>query len=248
MLWQTNTDRSTIIPALKSTRHANSVNSLSQLVLFAGIPEGELELLASRCTAKDVQKDDIVFMQGDPCAHVWIVQYGRVKIVRQDDLGRETIIELIEAGEAFGGGVLFFPNQPATARAAETSLVISLPTADYTTFIATHPQTALKLLRMLGQRHFTMLQMHSLAGERVERRMAHILLKLADRCGKAHEDGIIVALPLSRQDLADMAGTTLETAIRTISRFAHEGIVRTERGGYVLILDHNRLSIVAHEG
>ena len=74
-----------------------------------------------------------------------------------------------------------------------------------------------------------------LAGERVERRIAHILLKLADRVGRAEPEGVLITIPLSRQDLADMAGTTLETAIRTISRFHAQGWVATRRGGYLLI-------------
>ena len=141
---------------------------------------------------------------------------------------------------------LFFPNQPATARAVEPSIVISLPAKAYSEFITGHPKTTVKLLHMLSKRHFAMLQMHTLAGERVERRMAHIILKLADRCGKPHADGTIVTVSLSRQDLADMSGTTLETAIRTVSRFAADGMVRTERGGYLIIRDRDRLTQVAH--
>jgi len=82
-----------------------------------------------------------------------------------------------------------------------------------------------------------MINMQTLAGERVERRMAHILYKLANRLGHAEADGILITIPLSRQDLADMACTTLETAIRTVSRFNKEGLIATRRGGYVVVTD-----------
>jgi CRP-like cAMP-binding protein len=87
----------------------------------------------------------------------------------------------------------------------------------YAAFLLDHPPVTLKLLRMLGARHLSMINMQTLVGERVERRMAHILVKLAARVGKADPEGILITIPLSRQDLADMACTTLETAIRTIS-------------------------------
>jgi CRP/FNR family transcriptional regulator len=100
---------------------------------------------------------------------------------------------------------------------------------------------ALKLIRMLGTRLHSMMGLQILAGERVERRMAHILLKLADRVGRADPEGVLLTIPLSRQDLADMAGTTLETTIRTMSRFRTEGLITTRRGGYLVITDVEKL-------
>jgi CRP/FNR family transcriptional regulator len=86
-----------------------------------------------------------------------------------------------------------------------------------------------------------MMALQILAGERVERRLAHILVKLADRVGRPDPEGVLITIPLSRQDLADMAGTTLETAIRTISRFREQGWVKTRRGGYLVITGLERL-------
>jgi CRP/FNR family transcriptional regulator len=78
--------------------------------------------------------------------------------------------------------------------------------------------------------------------------MAHILLKLADRVGRPDPAGTLITIPLSRQDLADMSGTTLETAIRTLSRFSQQGLIKTQRGGYLLILDREKLSAMARSG
>jgi CRP/FNR family transcriptional regulator len=94
---------------------------------------------------------------------------------------------------------------------------------------------------MLGARHLSMINMQILAGERVERRMAHILFKLAIRVGRPDPGGTLITIPLSRQDLADMSCTTLETAIRTVSRFQKEGMIMTRRGGYLVVTDMERL-------
>jgi len=99
---------------------------------------------------------------------------------------------------------------------------------------------------MLGNRHLSMLNMQTMVGERVERRMAHILLKLSLRVGRDTPEGKMITIPLSRQDLADMACTTLETAIRTISRFQKEGLISTHRGGYLVVKNKEKLEDIAN--
>jgi CRP/FNR family transcriptional regulator len=87
---------------------------------------------------------------------------------------------------------------------------------------------------MLGLRLHSTLKMNQLAGERVERRLAFIILKMASICGRPDPEGTCLTVPLTRQDLADMSGTTVETAIRMMSRFQTEGLVITRRGHLVL--------------
>lgn len=221
---------------------------LRQLPLLADVSDADLAELAAQCHASQFAKDAVIFLQDDPSDRVWLVYSGQVKIVYQDLDGREIILEMIAPGEAFGGAVLFFPTHPATAKAMEDSIIASFPAEAYARFLQAHPSVTFKLLRMLGARHRSMINMQILAGERVERRMAHILLKLADRVGQPSQDGTLITISLSRQDLADMSGTTLESAIRTVSRFSQQNLVRTERGGYLVILDRERLSELAQAG
>jgi CRP/FNR family transcriptional regulator len=100
---------------------------------------------------------------------------------------------------------------------------------------------------MLGMRLHSMMDLQILTGERVERRVAHILIKLADRVGRKEEEGILITISLSRQDLAEMSGTTLETAIRTMSRFRAQKLLKTLRGGYMLITNENVLRQIANK-
>jgi CRP/FNR family transcriptional regulator len=225
-------DPATVITALTLLR---------QLPILADVPEPDLEALARQVVFRNYAREEEIFYQGDPADRVWWVHTGRVKIIFHDQAGREVILEIISAGEAFGGAVLFFPNQPATAKALEDASIASFPSELYARFLVDHPPITLKLLRMLGARHLSMINMQILAGERVERRMAHILYKLATRVGRPDPGGTLITIPLSRQDLADMSCTTLETAIRTVSRFQKEGMLMTRRGGYVLVTDMDRL-------
>ncbi len=218
-----------------------NIRLLANLPLFADVPEQELLELAQQCRQENYEREAVIFYQGDACERIYIVLKGRVKIVYHDEAGREVILELISPGEAFGGAVLFFPTHPATAKAMEEASIVSFSSQVYTNFLLKHPQVSLKLLRMLGARHLSMINMQILAGERVERRMAHILHKLALRLGRPDPEGVLIAIPLSRQDLADMACTTLETAIRTISRFRKDGLLFSRRGGYLVIKDMEEL-------
>lgn len=219
----------------------SSLELLHKFPLFAGLPEADLASLASHVRLDLFAREAVIFHQGDPCERVWLVQHGQVKIVYHDLDGREVILELISPGEAFGGAVLFMPRQPATAKAIEDSEIVSFPSELYAGFLKSHPDLSLKLIRMLGGRLHSMMGLQILAGERVERRMATILLKLADRVGRAEPEGLLITIALSRQDLADMAGTTLETAIRTMSRFRSQGLIETRRGGYLLITNPEQL-------
>ncbi|MCB9136625.1 MAG: Crp/Fnr family transcriptional regulator [Anaerolineales bacterium] len=218
---------------------------LKNLPLLAQLPEETLVNLAEKCTLSHYEADQTIFSQSDRSDRVWIVRLGQVKIVFHDIDGREVIIEMIQPGEAFGGGAIFLPKHPATARTMAPSEIVSFSLEEYEKILLNHPIVGIKLIRMLGQRLFSVRDLSILAGERVERRIAHILLKLSKRVGRAHDEGVMIGIPLARQDLADMSGTTLETAIRLMSRLRKEGIVKTLRGGYVVILDEEKLKEMA---
>ena len=219
---------------------------LAQLPLLAGLPARDLAELAALARADHFEPDAAIFNQGDPSDRFWLLRAGRVKIAHLAAGGREVILEVIAPGEAFGGAVLFLPEHPAAARALTAADTLSVPREAYARLMVNHPQVAQRLVRMLGARLQSLIAMQVLAGERVERRLAHILLKLADRAGRAEPGGgVLITIPLTRQDLAEMTGTTLETAIRTLSRFRAQGWLETRRGGYILIRDPEQLQAQA---
>ena len=219
----------------------NTVTLLRKLPLLAQLPEDAMVDLARSCTLSRFEPDETIFFQADRIERVHIVREGQVKIVVHEEDGREAIIELISPGEPFGGGAIYLSRQPATARAATRVEVLSFTVQEYDELLLAHPRTALGLIRMLGKRLYGMRSLNVLVGERVERRLAHILLKLARRAGRPHEDGTLIGISLSRQDLADMSGTTIETVIRIMSSLRKRGVVKTLQGGYVLILDQDEL-------
>jgi CRP/FNR family transcriptional regulator, nitrogen oxide reductase regulator len=212
-----------------------TLSLLAHVPLLAGLPERDLAALAEVARSDTFERDAVIFEQGAPSDRVWLLRAGEIKAIHQELDGREVILDLISPGEAFGGAVLFMDTHPATTKAMSAVETVSFSRETYARLLDSHPDLARRLIRMLGGRLRSLIGLQVLAGERVERRMAHILLKLADRVGRSDPGGVLITIPLSRQDLADMAGTTLETAIRTISRFHAQGWLETRRGGYLLL-------------
>ncbi len=227
------------------TSLSETTELLRALPVFGTLPRDDLALLARQCRSDRFKAGEYVFHEGDPCTRVWLIYKGQVKIIRHDENGREVVPEILSDGEAFGGGTIFFTHQPATAQALTDLETISFPCEVYADFLQEHPEVALGFIRMLGSRLQTFMVMSVLTGERVERRLAHILLKFGERTGQPDREGTLITIPLSRQDLADMAGTTIETAIRIMSRFRTEGLAKTRRGGYIVLLDCDRLRQLA---
>lgn len=186
-------------------------HSIQRVPLLAEMPAAARQARLLHCRLNTFAAPEDIFRQGDAADQLWIVGEGEVKIVRQDEGGREVILEVITPGEVFGGAAIFLPEHPATSRPLTPSVVtVSFPSEAYTQALAGSPVTALKIIGMLGQRLHSTLKMNQLAGELVERRMAFILLKMAGVCGRPDPEGTLLSVPLTRQDLADMAGTTVE--------------------------------------
>jgi CRP/FNR family transcriptional regulator len=193
-----------------------------------------------------VKPDEIIFLQSDPADQVWLCVRGCLKMCVQEETGREVIPWLVQAGEPFGTSMFLLGEQRATARALTAAEVLYFPIERYEQLLAAHPAMVRVLLRTINTRLSAVVHMHLMAGDRVERRIAYILLKLAKCSGRDDPEGTLVTIPLSRQEVADMTGTTLETAIRTLSRLRSEGAIKTRQGGFLVILDRACLEQIAN--
>lgn len=197
---------------------------------------------------RSVDKDEFLFFEGDPADTLYLVRSGRIKILKHSDTGKEMLLEIVSAGDTVGEtGVLDGGVYPVSAQAMEPSQVWGIPRADYLRALDEHPDLALQTARSLGKRLQEAYQtMLSLAVERVERRIARVLLKLAAATGQRTHEGIAIGATVTRQDIADMTGTTVETAIRVMSRFTKHGILRSRRGRITLLRPHD-LVLIAEE-
>jgi len=111
----------------------------------------------------------------------------------------------------------------------------------------TYPRLAINAVRFVAARlHELQVQYRQLATEKVERRVARALLRLGEQAGRRTEGGVLIDLPLSREDIAQMTGTTLYTVSRIISRFEADGLVEAGRQ-HIVIRDVQALTSIADD-
>lgn len=201
---------------------------------FRMLPAGERVRVAGATRERRFERGATVFAQGQPAESVWAVKEGLVHIIRLGSSGRELVAEVIPPGELFGAIVALEGRPyPATAVIAEPSVVWSIPAALARDLCQKYPPLRVTILEQVASRlRSAHERLQSVALEPVEQRLARLLLTLANKVGQ-QKDGLMT-VSATRQELADMIGTTVETVIRTTSRWQHAGVVRTVRHTVVL--------------
>jgi CRP/FNR family transcriptional regulator len=206
----------------------------------------ELVALAAVARHERYRARDVVFTEGDPALWFCLVESGRVRIFRQSRGGKDVVLDLLGPGEVFGGvAVIERRPYPASAQATEPSLVTKLPQAAMVALAERSPALIKEMALMMGRRLRAAHEaVRSLAVDPVEARLAATLLRLAEREGTREPRGLALPFHLTRQSLADMTGTTVETTIRVVSRWLKEGIVH-EAGSRLALADVEALRELA---
>ncbi len=186
---------------------------------------------------RSYDKAETLFTEGDPSDFLYTILAGRVKVVKMLPSGKEVILEIFGPGDPVGAVVAYTGRPyPATAVAQEPTRCLLVRRGPFFGLLESHPSLVRGYLLGLTQRIVELTRrIPEVAGGRVETRFAHLFLKLADKMGRSSAEGTTIPMPLSRQDLADLTGTTVETAIRVMSRWGKDGLVRTDKDGFVLL-------------
>ena len=219
---------------------------LGALPVFAGLSERDWEKIGGLFSERHYHKDDYIFLEGEAPEALYIIKNGKVKILRHSTDGKDVVLRVGGPGHLLGTVATFDgAGYPGTAQAIEDCSVLVIARNDCLTLVNRYPVFALAVIADLGVRlRSSAEQIRSLAVERVEQRIARTLLKLGESSGYDAAEGRVIELPLTRQDVADMTGTTVETAIRVMSKFRRNDLIRTRRGKVVL-LELDALSDIA---
>jgi len=209
---------------------------LRSSTLYRNLSGEDQKRLASVSLAKYYEKSETIFTEGDPPDFLVTIASGRVKVVKTIPSGKEIILEIFGPGDPVGAVVAYEGRPyPASAIAIERVECILVRRSEFFSLFERHPSFVRGFLTGMAQRIVELTRrIPEVAGGRVETRFAHLFLKLADRMGQPRGSARFVPMPLSRQELADLTGTTIETCIRIMSRWGKEGIVATEREGFVV--------------
>jgi CRP/FNR family transcriptional regulator len=218
-------------------------NFLKKLPYFSSLNEREIRELASLFTERSFAKKEIIFREGDLPSYLYLLKEGKVKIYKVSQGGKVTTLELIPPGRTFGEVAVFDGKPfPATAEAATEVKVLCLNRDYFLDFLKRNPSVAISIISDLGARlRLAKTLMQMLAAEPAEKRLALTILKLVEKLGKPLSGGILIDIPLTRQDLAEMSGLTSETVIRIVGRWQKNGILNFKRK-HIVILDKDSLN------
>ncbi len=209
---------------------------LRTCALFSRLSPEDRRKVAEVSVARAYRKGEVIFSEGDPSELIFTIVAGRVKVVKAIPAGKELIIEILGPGDPLGAIAAYEARPyPASAIALEDATCIASKRGAFMTLLETCPSLVRGMLGGFSLRIIELgKRLGEITGSRVEARFAQLFLKLAERLGRPRGLGVFVPLVLSRQDLADLAGTTMETSIRIMSRWGKEGVVTTESDGFLI--------------
>jgi CRP-like cAMP-binding protein len=202
--------------------------------MLSALRKEDRDLLAPLCRMRGYDKGETIFTEGEPAERIHFVHIGRVKIVKAAG-GRDVILEILGPGEPVGAVAVFERRPfPASAVTLEPSGILSIPEREFFGLLEKRPEMMRHLLAGLTYRLIMVNKRLADMTGSAEHRAARLFLTLADRVGVAEGGGVHVPMTLSRQEIADLIGTTLETAIRLMSRWQKDELVLTEKSGFTI--------------
>ena len=210
---------------------------LARLPLFRRVRPEEQARVALASRLQRFERGDEVFREGED-AHAFItIVEGRVKVYKRLANGKDLILQVFGVGDPLGAVAVYESRPfPASAEAIEPTTCLVIPRRAFFTLLEQSPMLVRGVLSGLTLRLIELTdRITDLTGADVEARFARLFLKLGGQFGQPRDRGVFVPLPLSRQDLADMTGTTIETCIRIMSRWGKEDVIVTERAGFLLV-------------
>ena len=218
--------------------HVDCLRTLAQVGIFAGLSDAELSFLAQRTMTRRYSPGETIFSEGQPCAGLYVIERGNIRIYKTSAGGREQVLSIDGPGNSiaevpvFDGG-----NYPASASAVDDATLLFVSKQDFQSLCLTHPQVALKVLRVVGARLRRLVGIiEELSFTTVRHRLAAFLLRLAQSEGKPCAGGIEIVLPAGHQELASQIGTVRELVSRNLSRLQAEGVLKVD-GRTVVVCD-----------
>ena len=223
---------------------------LRQVSVFQNATDDDLRLIAEHGIERSIEEGEFFFFQGDPADYLYVLVAGRAKLTQMNATGQQVNLRTINEWQMFGalGAVREGATYPASAQALEPSTALAIKSEDLREMMQTRPYLSFDLMKLMtGYIQEMQERYRELATEKVERRIARTLLRLTAQMGVKAADGGI-ELTFTRQDLAEMSGTTLFTASRVLSEWEKRGLVESGRERVVIRKPHELVQIAEESG
>lgn len=219
---------------------------IAGLPAFAGLSGEDLDHVLAGARSARYPKGSEVFAQGEEARQFFLLLSGHVRVVQTSPEGHQVVARYINEGELFGIAVAMGRDTfPATAEAAVDCVALAWPNSTWPELQARFPSFGANTYQTIGSRlRDTQARVMEMSSKQVEQRIAHAILRLVTQSGRKTDDGIEIDFPITRQDIAEMTGTTLHTVSRLLSAWESEGLVRGGRQK-VIVTDPHGLMLVA---
>lgn len=220
---------------------------LRRVGVFKGATDEDLRIFVEKGILRSIEEGEFFFFQGDPARYLYILVTGRAKLTQTSAAGQQVNLRTINEWQMFGalGAVRSNATYPATAQALEPSTALAIENDLLKEMMQTRPYLNMGLMQLMTGYIMEMQERYrELATERVERRIALTVLRLAGQVGRRlEEDKPVVELPMSRQEIAEAAGTTLFTVSRVLAEWERQGLVEAGRERVVIREPHGLVQI-----
>jgi len=214
--------------------------------VFERLADADLDEIVGMATSRRYPAGEAVFRQGQEADQFYVLLHGRLRVTQVTPEGQQIIVRMVNPGDLFGiAKALRRPDYPGTAMAVSESVALGWPMSQWEVLIERCPGMAVNAMQTIGIRlQEAHTRLREMATEEVERRVAHAVLRLAQQAGKKEDGGVRIDFPISRQDIAEMTGTTLHTVSRILSAWETAELVEGGRQK-LLVRDAHRLLLIA---
>jgi CRP/FNR family transcriptional regulator, nitrogen oxide reductase regulator len=221
---------------------------VTNLPLFAGFSPEELDEILGEARSLRIARNRNVFEQGEDAHSFFVLLHGHVRASKTTPMGEQVVVRYVSPGEPFGvAPAIGLQHYPATATAVDDSIALAWPSATWPRLVSRFPALATNTLQTVGSRlQETQTRVVEMSTQQVEQRIANALLRLAKQSGRKVERGVEIDFPISRQDIAQMTGTTLHTVSRILSGWEQRGLIQSARQRIVLREPH-KLIVLAEQ-
>jgi len=198
---------------------------------------------------RDVAAEQAIYFEGDSGEHLYLVAMGKVKLMRHTASGHEVLLDILRGGEYFGNLTTISRRAYTETAIAQTDCcILQISAQNFEKVLSENPDVTIKVLKAVTQRlEESQEVIKQLSVYTADQRIAAALVRLAKKLGEQKQKGVLIQLPFSRQDLAAMTGTTIETVSRVMSRFSAERLISTGRK-WVAVNDLERLEEIVEKG
>jgi len=210
---------------------------VKKVPIFSDLEQEKINKLNNLVKQKEFKKGELIYLEGEIGKNIYIIESGLVKLYRSNEAGNQYILRLLKEGDFFGELVLFKKEKlSSSAEAVSDCTICFLPKDKLEDLIKSSPELSYKILSAITSRlNKTETKLQSLALEDAKEKTMRLLLELAKESGINKKDGVLVNLPLSRDGLANLIGTTQETLSRKLSELQQENVISIQGQKKILI-------------